>query len=309
MNDIQFNDLVSNYMVNQPKDVEGLKNTSFFYYSNKLWLMIQSLFIYENMPETIDIDFINDWLYKIGYLAIFEYNNNIYCLNCGFDGYNIYYKPTSITISNPVLGQHTYKIGDKAELLYLSRNNAQYINLRTLVTRYAELLAQCDATLNTTLMNSRVTSVFQADNDADVKSLQKMYDDATKGKPAIFLKKGAKNLLDDNKINIFNAKNTFIGKDITDTKRVIINEFLTEIGINNANASKRERLNTDEVNANNNETFINISKWKNTIESCLNKANEVFNLDMKVHYNLEVINQLQENYNINGGDGNDSNIN
>ena len=55
------------------------------------------------------------------------------------------------------------------------------------------------------------------------------------------------------------VKNTYIADMVQAEKRAIYNEFLTQIGINNAAEEKRERLLVDEVNSNNDELMINMS--------------------------------------------------
>ena len=72
------------------------------------------------------------------------------------------------------------------------------------------------------------------------------------------------------------AKENFIADDVQLLKRKIVNEFLTDIGINNTNLDKRERLTDDEVNANNVETVVNIKLWKQNVEKCCKYVNAMF---------------------------------
>ena len=61
-----------------------------------------------------------------------------------------------------------------------------------------------------------------------------------------------------------------------------MNEFLTEIGISNANRDKRERLTDDEVNSNNAETCANVVLWLDTMQRCCEKINALFGLNIGV---------------------------
>ena len=169
----------------------------------------------------------------------------------------------------------------------------------SLINRYAVLLANIDCSLNVSLMNSRVAHVFEAETDAQVKSLQKMYDDVSKGNPAVFLKKGLKPLGADQDGGYFlNVKNTYIGSDLLLTKRSIMNEFLTEIGINNANTDKRERLNSDEVNANNSEVRCTIVRFIDSLNDCAKRINENPNFDdinnLQFSINSRVIDTIKQ---------------
>jgi hypothetical protein len=78
------------------------------------------------------------------------------------------------------------------------------------------------------------------------------------------------------------AKENFIAEDVQILKRKLINEFLTEIGINNTNQDKRERLTDDEVNANNDEVLANIQHWYDNLSEGIDKANKMFNLGLSV---------------------------
>ena len=78
------------------------------------------------------------------------------------------------------------------------------------------------------------------------------------------------------------AKQNFIADDVQLLKRKILNEFLTDIGINNTNLDKRERLTDDEVNANNDEVLANISHWYDNISDGIKRVNARYNLNLRV---------------------------
>lgn len=295
-----FNNLVSEFLAPYPKNVSGLNNSSYIFYRNQLYLKVFSIFDFKNIPSTWDIDYLYDNLFRNGYLAIFNENGVNYCLNCGVSGINVYNRPTDVIVSNPILGNINKKIGNDCELLYFNFINGCMMGIEPLIKRYALLLAQCDGTLNTTLMNSRVAHIFECENDSDLKTIQKIYDDVTSGRPCAFVKKGREPLNTGVQKDFLNVKNTYIGNDILLTKRTILCEFLTEIGINNANTQKRERLNSDEVNANNNEIMCLISVWLNTMQRCLEKINTMFNLNVNVEFNKDIINIYKKEVEENG---------
>lgn len=291
--EIGYYDLVSNYLRPKPKDVSGLNNSSYFYYRRQLFLKIYSLFDFKNYPDYWDIDYFKNVLFSDGFIGIVDYNGGPWALKCGFSGINPYNNPTEIMIANPVLGNFNRTIGKDGELIYFNRVDGMYIGLEPLVKRYALLLSQCDGSVNATLMNSRVRHVFEGTNDAEVQTYKKMYDEVSQGKPAVFLKKGKTDLKESN-FNFLNVKNTYIGNDIMLTKRTIMNEFLTEIGINNRNTDKRERLTTDEVAVNDSETAANVILWLDTMRRQLDKVNKLFNINITVELNKHVVKGSQE---------------
>lgn len=293
-----YNDMLNQFLTTNPKTVNGLQNNSYFYYRNQLYNKIFSLFTFNNVPDYWDIDYLKNTLFKGGYIPVVLYNGQPWALRGAYSGINIYGNPTEIMINNPVVGSFSRTIGVDGELLYFNKVDNGYLGLEPLVKRYALLLAQCDASINTTLMNSRVRHIFEGENDAEIKSYMKVYDDVSRGKPRVFIKKGA-NAMKESNFNFLNVKNTYIGNDIIITKRSIINEFLTEIGIANANTDKRERLTNDEIRSNNGETTANISLWKDTLNRCFSRINRLFGTNITVSFNYETVTETVNNGGVN----------
>ena len=61
-----------------------------------------------------------------------------------------------------------------------------------------------------------------------------------------------------------------------------MSEFLTEIGVNNANTDKRERLTDNEVEANDTEIQLNAGYWLDNIKEGFTAANKMFNLNIGI---------------------------
>lgn len=303
-----FRNVVSNFLNPNPKDVNGTENESYFFYQRELFLMIQSIFDIENLPPNWNKEYILDKLFRIGYMAIVSTDLGVLCLDGGYYGINVYKMPTHVNVANPVIGNLERTIGIDGELLYFNYSMDGYPNLYPLVKRYAVLLSQCDGSLNTNLINSRLAHVFMTNNKANMETAKKVYDDISNGKPAVFINKNNIDgqVFDD--VLFGNVKNVFIGKELLDTKRTIRNEFLTEIGINNVNTDKKERLITQEAEANEGERLSLVSLWLRTLNSCLDNAKETFKGelgDVKFVFNKDVIKSYQTE--MKGADDNEPN--
>lgn len=284
-----FTDLVKSFFHHNPKSVNDMTNKSFFFYQVQLMTKLKSVLTVDGYPSNWNIDNMWDVLLPNGYIPVVKTDIGTLALEGGFYGQNMYYMPTNVLVNNPVLRDIDEKIGEKGELLYINYEYNKFQGVMSLINRYAVLLANIDCSLNVSLYNSRLAHVFEAETDAQLKSLQKMYDDVSRGNPAVFLKKGMKNIGKDNDSSYFlNVKNTYIGNDLLLTKRSIMNEFLTEIGINNANTDKRERLNSDEVNANNSEVRCTIEHFIDTLNECAKRINENPNFDdiTNLHFSI-----------------------
>ena len=133
-------------------------------------------------------------------------------------------------------------------------------------------------------MNSGVAAIFSASDKKSAESFKKMYDEIAMGQPAVFIDE-ALGIASANSRNLqyTPAKDNFVCDKVQIEKRCIIEEFLTAIGVNNANTSKRERLNADEVNSNNDECYVATAVWKRNLAETAEKAKKLFpNLEFSI---------------------------
>ena len=129
-------------------------------------------------------------------------------------------------------------------------------------------------------MNSKVTWMAFVEDHSQAETMKCMFDEINTGTPAVFPRKGTIN--PENIISL-QIKNNFIADDIMLVRRKIVNDFLSDIGINNSNLDKRERLNEQEVNANNEEIRFNILNWVDNINEGLDVANKLYELNLKLN--------------------------
>ena len=173
-------------------------------------------------------------------------------------------------------------------------------SIMDLIGFYADQLAVASEVLGINLINVKSGTVFGADSKAKAESYKKMYDNLSEGDPAIVVDK---KLLDDQgKPTWFpftqNVKESYVATDILSDMRKIESMFDTEIGIPNANTDKRERLITDEVNANNIETATRCELWLEELRKGLSTANDMFGLNLSVDW------RVKPDYSLNRPDSN-----
>lgn len=290
---MDFNETIKRLNATSPKEVEGLNNTSYFYYQDKLLKMIYTIFKFENIPAEWNLAYFKEILFTRGVIAVVDTSYGAVPLECGYSGINLYGLPTDFVINNVVLGNLQGKIGVDGELVYFSLHNRRYQSMLPLVNRYAVLLSQIDGSINTTLMNSRVAHIFEASSNAQMKTMEKVYDRISEGKPAVFIRKNSEEGFDHALFN--NVKQTYIGNDLLVTKQTIMNEFKSEIGINNSNTQKKERLITSEVESNKAELNSNIYEWYLNLKDSIDRVNKMFNLNILFNFNNDVLNLKDEN--------------
>lgn len=271
---IPYNDLLRDFFSKKPKDVDGVLNTSALYYKEYLLKKLFGRFTFENIPKSWDLDYMLEALFLDGYFCITDTAAGVVPLKCGLTGINIYNHPTTAVIANPVLGNFERLIDVDCAIVQLQ---ASYRGVYNLINRYSVLLAMCDSGISVNLMNTKATFIFGAASKAQAETFKTLYDKISCGEPATFIKDG----INEDNLYIIPAKQNFVAEDIEILKRKIVDEFLTEIGINNANLDKRERLTDDEVNANDDEVMANIQHWIDNVTRGIKRANALFNLDVR----------------------------
>lgn len=273
---IPFQDLFNQFFARKPKDVDGIANTSAMYYRIKLLKLILQRFEFVGLPETWDKDYFLEHLFLDGVICITDTSAGVLALKTGVTGIGIFDQPTECIIVNPVLGQMRRTINEDCALVKIQLD---YQGVGWILNRYSALLAMCDSSIAVNLLNTKATFVFGATSKSQAETFKAIFDKIAMGEPAVFTSENNTTLIKEQMFTM-PAKENFIADDVQLLKRKIINEFLTDIGISNANTDKRERLVTDEVNANNDEIVANIQHWYDNINEGLNKANELFSLNL-----------------------------
>lgn len=274
-NPVGYGDLVREFYRKSPKDVDGVFNASSVFYNRELLRLVFSAYEFTGVPDTWDYDYMLTHLFVDGLFAITDTEVGVIPLRCGVTGVNYWDHPTEVQIAVPVLGSMRRKIGEDCALIKLQYD---YKGIMDLVQRYATNLAMCDSAIAVNLMNTKATIIGQAEDAKQAQTLKKMFDEISAGKPFVVTRNGMVKI---GESVIFNpVKQAFVADDVQLVKRKMMNEFLTRIGIGNANTDKRERLISDEVNANNEESEFSKNHWVKTVNEGLKEANRLYGLSL-----------------------------
>lgn len=268
-----------------PSTVHSKNSALVAYYVRHLVQKVLSVFEFSGIPEEWAFNYFQYCLICRGYVAILNTDEfGTIPQECGLGGYNVFYQPRFVTIANPLLkGVQQPVIGRECALIKMQPD---YGSVMDLVTTYADLMALCLETAGVNLLNSKLSFVFAAGNKTQAESFKKMYDKIASGEPAVFADKQLFNEDGTRTWDVFfqNLKQNYVAGDVLNDMATLENQFNTAIGIPNANTMKRERLITDEVNANNVDTQCRVNLWIDTMRRDMKTANEMFNLKLDVNY-------------------------
>ena len=283
-----MSDLRRKYGGQRRRQVDGQLTARTDFYRTHLRKIVKALFEIE-CPLDWSTDYLLNLLCLTGQVLIADSAIGIMPFKCGPRGFNYCGEPTSALVTVPTLPQFEVELHSSGELLFLERNHLkQYFNFVKTIDVYAEKLASADCAIDVNLMNSRVAYVIAAENKAQADTIKEIYDKISEGNPMVVYKKDTLNK--DGLTAFFgNVRNTYIAGEIEDTKRTIMCEFLTAIGINNANTDKKERLITDEANSNNIEISANTALWKDNLSRCVERVHKLFpdlNFNIELRFDL-----------------------
>lgn len=262
----------------------------------KRYLLQEAMSVFEwDMPETWDRAYFLYVLYVIGFIGIINTDKfGVIPQHGGLGGYNVFYAPQYMVISNPLFDNSYRPIIDK-DCVCL-KLEPDYLGLYDIVDYYGDMMALTAETAGVNILNSKLSYVFAADNKASAETYKKLYDELAAGNPAAVIDK---QLLDEDgalKVNLFqqNVGQNFIADRLLAVLRDIRCMFLTDIGIPNANTQKRERLITDEVNANNGETRSKCVLWLAELKKGCKKARDMFGIQLSVDWRQDLLPEKEE---------------
>ena len=241
------------------------------------YLLQKAISVFEwTLPETWNRDYFLYVLYCLGFEAIVNTDRfGTIPQQCGLMGYDVFYQPTNAIITNPLLTG-----------MLQPRIKPDYGSVMDIVWYYSGLMAQAATAIGVNMANSKTASVFFTDKKAVAEAYKKAYDAVANGQPMIVLGKGA---LNDEGMPAWetftrDVKASYIAGDLISDLRKLEAEFDTKIGIPNANTDKRERLITDEVNANNVETYSMCALWLEQLQDGCRRAREMFGIEIGVRW-------------------------
>ena len=241
-------------------------------------------------PETWSKDYFWYVLYGAGYIGILDVPGmGVIPQYCTYKGYNVFYQPNSFIVANPALnnGQTLERSLGAFGNGVLIKLTPDYSGICDLVGYYADLLAVAAEGMGINILNSKLAYIFGVDNQAKANSFKKMMDLINSGQPAVFIDK---NLLDEEGNPTWQTftqdlRNNFIAPDLMETMDKIERMFENEIGIpNTGGTEKKERLITDEVNANNVSTYSKAELWLENLKTGCKEANKMFDLNLSVDW-------------------------
>lgn len=270
-----------NYFNMQPSSVKGSANITVDY--EKRYLAQKLFSVYEfTIPDNWSLAYLRYMLFYWGSVAVIYTDRDGWIMSeYGITKISRYYIPAEIEVYDKWLSKTLRGVlGVNAEIVYILDDR---YGMDDLITRYATQLAEIDKQISVNLMTCGTGYVFWAADKKSADTVKEMWARSSTGEPLVI--GGTGNLNDRGQgIEMLNpdVSKNYIVNDLLVSRRTIINNYLTEIGINNNNFEKRERVTNEEIRQNNEEIKSLSDIIYDNIKKCFDNVNKISGLGLKV---------------------------
>ncbi len=264
-------------------------------YLREMLTLAENVFEFENLPDFIDVAFLNKKLLRDGSIAFFkdEYLGVIALPYTVMGTLDIYQRPQKIMAIAPN-GSYRRELNPD-EYIIMYDNNGRY-PLFLDITQYAERIALDTRTIDINILQQRTPRFWKTSSDKE-RSVRDIINNVD----------GLENMLityediniDD--IQLVLQPAPYVADKIDIQKEKLWNEFLRLIGIANMNFQKKERNIKDEVLASQGGTIASRYSRFEPRQKAIKQINEKFGTNINVRYydgiptsEKDVINDIEE---------------
>ncbi len=259
---------------------ESLRNNvrNYAYYIDRLTELALVMFEWKNVPDTIDVRYLELTLFRDGQAIFFKDEALGYLgLQCAVNGnFNVYrvplkrrayasngYNNNDLTIDNSVIIYNNY----------LRTNSVRDVKM------FAQRLWDIDRTIDVNARAQKTPVLIQCEENQRLTMLN-AYKEFDGNSPVIFADKN----LDINSIKVMQTNAPYVSDKLYQLKVQYYNEALTYLGISNVNFEKKERLVSDEVTRQQGGVIANRYGRLEMRRKACEEINKMFGLNMSVDY-------------------------
>jgi hypothetical protein len=251
-----------------------LNNLTYRTLFDKYRLIAENSWEWKNLPDGIPAHFIEKVLFSRGYGCFFKARGmGLMFLECdGLGQLNIYGEEL-------VYRAHGYRFQQTvdADKCVIVRNNILKLPTEPFITHYVNKLTEAERTMDVNIKSCKTPVIFTCD-DKDQLTFKRMFQEVDGNAPAVFCDRN----INPDSITAYQTGVKFMGNDLMDYKRSVESDLLTFLGQNNTPVDKKERLITDEAEANNQliESFADLQL--SARQKACEEINNMFGLNVQV---------------------------
>lgn len=247
-------------------------------YLREMLTLAENVFEFENLPDFIDVAFLNKKLLRDGSIAFFkdEYLGVIALPYTVMGTLDIYQRPQKIMAIAPN-GSYRRELKPE-EYVIMYDNNGRY-PLFLDITQYAERIALDTRTIDINILQQRTPRFWKTSSDKE-RSIRDIINNVDGLENTVLTYEDIN--LDD--IQLILEPAPYVADKIDIQKEKLWNEFLRLIGIANMNFQKKERNIKDEVLASQGGTIASRYSRFEPRQKAIKQINEKFGTNINVRY-------------------------
>ena len=257
----------------------------------------QSMFKYDGLPDTIPAKWLEHYLFTNGQCVFIKDGEDLIVTTGGMGGIpDRYYIPTQYIVSNPYVKEETRKTYTIGEDCVLIRNDTYSQGLIPLLTRYCSQLTENDLTMQTADILSRAMLTITATDAQTKESVEKWLLDLRKGKLSAIGELPSMVGNQDRSVNItpFQAVASTI-TDLIEYHQYLKASLYNELGLNANYNMKRESINSNESQLNDDMLHPLIDDMLARRREALEEVNKMFGTNIGVEFNgAWLTNEIEE---------------
>lgn len=248
----------------------------------RLMSLARIVYKWENLPDGIDERWIEKYLFNDGKCVFYKDELLGFIVSkCNQQGkLNPYDEPTHVRTHGTGLQSRVLEVDEECVII---GNNSEFVPTNRSASLTAYKLTNIDRAIDINV-NAQKTPTLILCDEKQRKTMLEIYKKWDGNEPVIFGDKS----LENNPITVAKTDAPIVFKELELQKHMVLNSFLTLIGINNANQDKRERLVNDEVQANNQHVEMSGNIFLASRQEAVRKINKMFNLDIKVSVRVDI---------------------
>lgn len=254
--------------------------TTYNMYITQLKMIAQNVFVFDNLPKTLNKRFINKTLLNRGSIAFFKDEDLGGLIALPFENksmkLDVYDEPMQITVRSSSNYTRTLK-QDEFVIMY---DNDVRTNIIPFLLQYAERLSICMRTCDVNIAQQRTNRYWKTTNSG-LNSLKNNLNMIDTFQETIITYKNL-NQITESTACVEPAP--YVADKIDLHYEKIWNEFLRFVGVSNLSYTKKERNIRDEINAMQGGTVISRLDRYSPRKEAVEKINELFGTDIEVKY-------------------------